>query len=181
MKILLMFIGLFSFFPGSIFAQEPYMLNPGDIVRISVWNEAELQLETMILPDGTLSFPLVGTVQASSKTPEEVEKTVKNKLSRVIPDPEVNVSVVSVTGNNIFVIGQVNTPGQIPLTRETDVVQALSLAGGFTGFAQSDDIRILRRMKSGQKIIEFDYTKIEEGKALETNILLKSGDTIVVP
>lgn len=181
MKARLFLLGLTLLHPIVLFAEGTYKLNPGDMVRISVWNEAELQLDAMILPDGTLSFPLVGTVKASSMTPEEVQRIIHGKLSRVIPDPEVNVSVVAVTGNNIFVIGQVNAPGQIPLTRETDVVQALSLAGGFTGFAQTDNIRILRRTKKGQEVIEFDYTKIEDGKALETNILLESGDTIVVP
>ncbi len=166
---------------GATLAQSAYRLNPGDVIRISVWNEAELQQEVMLLPDGTLSFPLAGIIHASSKTPEEVQAIIRDQLLRVIPDPEVTVSVVSVTGNNIFVIGQVNEPGQIPLTQETDVVQALSLAGGFTGFAKTDNIRILRRTKNGQKIIDFDYTKIEDGKDLETNILLKSGDTIVVP
>lgn len=167
--------------PALVQAQGAYTLNPGDQVLISVWNEEELQQEVMVLPDGTVSFPLVGTIQAASKTPAEVQTLVHDRLSRIIPDPEVTVTVIEVAGNSIFVIGQVNEPGEIQLTRETDVVQALSLAGGFTGFAQSDNIRILRRTKKGQQIIDFDYSRIEDGKDLETNILLKSGDTIVVP
>lgn len=162
-------------------AGEAYTLNPGDTLRISVWNEEALQLEVMVLPDGTISFPLVGILEVVSKTPAQIQGQIKAKLSRVIPDPEINVTVQSVNGNNIFIIGKVNKPGQIPMIRPTDVIQALSLAGGMTPYAKADNIRIIRRTDKGQKVIKFDYTKITEGKALETNILLKSGDTIVVP
>ena len=159
----------------------PYTLNPGDVLRISVWNEESLQQEVMVLPDGTISFPLVGILKVSSQTTAQIQELIKAKLSRVIPDPEVNVAVGAVRGNNIFIIGKVTNPGQLPMVGPTDVMQALSLAGGLTPYAKTEDIRIIRRTEKGQKIINFDYAKITEGKALETNILLQSGDTIVVP
>ena len=162
-------------------AQEFYLLNPGDILKISVWNEEALQQEVLVLPDGTISFPLVGILNVAAKTPEQVQNELKETLSRLIPDPEVNLTVISVSGNNIFIIGKVIRPGRFPMTSPTDVVQALSLAGGFTPYAKSDSIQILRRTGKKQLLIQFDYTKIAEGEALETNILLKSGDTIVVP
>jgi len=170
---------LFSSFVAS--AQEPYRLNPGDILDISVWNEEALQQQILVLPDGTISFPLVGILEVANRTPAEVQEALKAKLSRLIPDPEINLSVRAVDGNNIYIIGKVNQPGRIPMTRPTDVMQALSLAGGFTTYAKSDSIQILRRTGNKQQVIRFDYTKIEDGKALETNILLRSGDTIVVP
>jgi polysaccharide export outer membrane protein len=164
------------------YAEQAYTLNPGDVLEISVWNEEALQQQVMVLPDGTISFPLVGILNVAKKTPAQVQDHIKEKLSRVIPDPEINVSVVSVSGNNIFIIGKVNQPGQVPLFRPTDVMQALSQAGGMTAYAKSDEIRILRRDKRGKlKVINFDYELITKGKALETNIILKSGDTIVVP
>ncbi|MDH5354631.1 MAG: polysaccharide export protein [Gammaproteobacteria bacterium] len=162
-------------------SEEAYTLNPGDILSISVWSEDALQQEVMVLPDGTISFPLVGILKISSKTPAQVQDQIKQKLSRVIPDPEVNVTVTSVSGNNIFIIGKVNNPGQMTMIRPTDVMQALSLAGGLTAYAKSNSIRIIRRTDKGQEVINFDYTKITEGKAPETNVLLKSGDTIIVP
>jgi polysaccharide export outer membrane protein len=162
-------------------AAEAYTLNPGDILSISVWNEEALQQEMMVLPDGTISFPLVGIINVATKTPAQVQLKIKEKLSRVIPDPEINIIVRSVNGNNIFVIGKVNKPGQISMIRPTDIMQALSLAGGLTPYAKSENIRIIRRTGKGQKVIKFDYTEIADGNALETNILLKSGDTIVVP
>jgi polysaccharide export outer membrane protein len=162
-------------------AQEPYRLNSGDILRISVWNEEALQREVLVLPDGTISFPLVGILGVANKTPGQVQEDIKKKLSRLIPDPEVNLMVSQVAGNNIFVVGKVGRQGRIPMTRPTDVVQALSLAGGLSPYANSEDILIFRRDGKKQKIIKFDFSKITEGKALETNILLQSGDTIVVP
>jgi polysaccharide export outer membrane protein len=165
----------------AIDAGEAYTLNPGDILSISVWNEEALQQEVMVLPDGTISFPLVGILEVANRTPAQIQEQIKSKLSRVIPDPEINVTVKSVNGNNIFIIGKVNKPGQMSLIRPTDVLQALSLAGGLTPYAKSDNIRIIRRTDKGQQVINFDYTKITAGKALKTNILLKSGDTIIVP
>jgi len=162
-------------------AQEFYQLNPGDVLRISVWNEEALQREVMVLPDGTISFPLVGILKVASRTPGQVEEEIKKKLSRLIPDPEISLAVSAVAGNNIFIIGKVNRPGVIPMTRPIDVMQALSMAGGFTTYAKTEDIQILRRSGKTQKILKFDYSKIEDGQALVTNILLQSGDTIVVP
>lgn len=162
-------------------AQETYRLNPGDILQISVWNEETLQREVMVLPDGTISFPLVGILNVANKTPGQIQDKIKEKLSRLIPDPEVNLSVSAVGGNNIFIIGQVLRSGRYPITSPTDVVQALSLAGGFTPYADRENIQILRRTGKKQQIFEFDYSKVADGKALETNILLHSGDTIVVP
>ena len=182
MKALNISIGVaLAFVSIMVGAQGDYRLNPGDILSISVWNEDALQQEVMVLPDGTISFPLVGILTVANRTPAQVQDELKEKLSRLIPDPEINLTVSAVEGNNIFIIGKVNRPGRFPMTSPTDVVQALSLAGGLSPYANSEDILIFRRDGKKQKIIKFDFSKITEGKALETNILLQSGDTIVVP
>ena len=175
------FVILLLLVPLRVLAQEPYLLNPGDILRISVWNEEALQQEVLVLPDGSISFPLVGILQVAGRSPEQVQAELGKKLSRLIPDPEINLTVQAVDGNSLFIIGKVNQPGRFPMTRPIDVVQALSLAGGFTPYAKQDSIQILRRNGSRQRIIRFDYTRIADGEALETNIILQSGDTIVVP
>ena len=126
-----------------------------------------MQQEVLVLPDGTISFPLVGTIDVDDKTPLQVQEELKEKLSRLIPDPEVNLTVIQVAGNNIFVIGKVNRPGRFAMNRPTDVIQAISLAGGFTPYASSDSIQIFRRTGKKQQIISFDYTRIADGKALE--------------
>ena len=167
--------------PLRALAQEPYLLNPGDILRISVWNEEALQQEVLVLPDGTISFPLVGILEVAGRTPLQVQDELKGLLARLIPDPEITLTVLAVEGNSLYIIGKVNQPGRFPMTRPIDVVQALSLAGGFTPYAQQDSIQILRRSGGKQRIIRFDYTQIADGEALESNIILQSGDTIVVP
>lgn len=182
MKISKSFAGIFlAFFSILSQAQDVYHLNPGDVLRISVWNEEALQEEVLVLPDGTISFPLVGILKVANRTPAEIQDELKSKLSRLIPDPEINLTVQAVEGNSIFIIGKVLRPGRISMSSPTDVVQALSLAGGFTPYAKTDKIQVLRRAGKKQKIINFDYTKVAEGKALDSNILLQSGDTIVVP
>jgi polysaccharide biosynthesis/export protein len=180
-KTALVFVICLLLGPLRALAQEPYLLNPGDILRISVWNEEALQQEVLVLPDGTISFPLVGILEVAGRTPLQVQEELKRNLARLIPDPEITLTVQAVEGNNLFIIGKVNQPGRFPMTRPIDVVQALSLAGGFTPYAKKDSIQILRRSGGKQRIIRFDYTQIADGEALETNIILQSGDTIVVP
>jgi polysaccharide export outer membrane protein len=125
---------------SGISAQETYRLNPGDVLQISVWNEDALQQEVMVLPDGSISFPLVGILNVTNKTPGQVQKEIKQRLSALIPDPEINLMVSAVEGNNIFIIGKVLQPGRYLMTRPTDVVQALTLAGGFTPYAETENI-----------------------------------------
>ena len=180
-KSALVFVIFLLLGPVRALAQEPYLLNPGDILRISVWNEEALQQEVLVLPDGSISFPLVGILQVAGRSPAQVQEELGEKLSRLIPDPEINLTVLAVDGNSLFIIGKVNQPGRFPMTRPIDVVQALSLAGGFTPYAKQDSIQILRRNGKKQRIIRFDYTQIADGEALESNIILQSGDTIVVP
>lgn len=160
---------------------EEYTINPGDLLEISVWKELELQREMRVLPDGHINFPLAGDIKASGLTLTQIKNELVSKLSEYISDPVVNVSVKSVEGNLIYVIGQVQRPGQFAMLRTLDVMQALSLAGGLTPFADANDILILRRTKNGSKAIEFEYGELEEGDDLDTNLVLQSGDVIVVP
>ena len=158
-----------------------YRIGPEDVLAISVWKEPELQREEIVRPDGGISFPLAGSVQAAGRTVQEVEAEITRKIRRYIPDAVVTVSVKQISGYTIFVIGRVNNPGQFTLGRYVDVVQALTLAGGFTPFASEDDINILRRDGGKEIRIPFDYSDVKKGKRLEQNIILRSGDVVVVP
>jgi polysaccharide export outer membrane protein len=160
---------------------DVYLLQPGDIVQIVVWKEQELQGDVLIRPDGGLSFPLAGDVVAAGRTVEAVRAEVEQRIRRYIPDGVVTVAVKQVNGNRIFVIGKVNRPGDFQLTRPTDVVQALSLAGGMTVFADANAIRVLHRENGRLTSTRFRYGDVEQGKRLEQNVLLQSGDTVVVP
>jgi polysaccharide export outer membrane protein len=162
-------------------ASEPYHLQPGDALDVSVWKEKELQGEVLVRPDGGLSFPLAGELQASGRSIDDVRLDLENRLKKLIPDAVVTVGLKAVTGNRVYVIGKVARPGDFILNRPTDVMQALSLAGGATTFADIDAIRILRRQDGRQLAIEFRYSDVERGRHLEQNIVLRGGDTVVVP
>lgn len=158
-----------------------YLINPGDLLQISVWNESALQGEMRVLPDGTISFPLVGNFSAAGKTVEEVQQIVLEKLTKYLSEPAVTISVKAVEGNSIYIIGQVAKPGNHIMLAPLNVTQALSLSGGLTTFAKANSIIILRRDGEKTKAINFAYGEIETGDNLESNILLKSGDVVIVP
>jgi polysaccharide export outer membrane protein len=161
-------------------AAEPYHLQPGDILEISVWKEPDLQREVLVRPDGGISFPLVGNMDASGKSIQDLTETVKAKLEQFIADPVVTVSLAQMLGNKVYVLGKVNKPGEFAVTRNVDVLQALSMAGGLNPFAQGDEIRVIRREDDVQETFAFRYGFVEKGD-LTDNILLRSGDVILVP
>ena len=158
-----------------------YLVQPGDTLQVGVWKEQELQGEVLVRPDGGMSFPLAGEIEAAGHTVEEIRKVLQGRLTKYIPDPVVTVVVKKADGSRIFVVGKVNRPGDFPLYRPIDVMQALSLAGGATPYADVNGIRILRREGTQQEVFHFRYDDVRRGKDLSQNILLHSGDTVVVP
>lgn len=163
-------------------AQEVgYTLKPGDMLRISVWKEPDLTGPVLVTPDGAFSFPLVGQIDARNKTVTDITQMISERLKKFIADPVVSVGVQEIHGNKIYVIGQVNKPGEFVMNVRVDVMQALSMAGGTTPFAGLKDISIIRRTGPTQRVIPFDYDKTAKGKSLEQNVMLESGDVLVVP
>jgi polysaccharide export outer membrane protein len=162
--------------------QQQYFVQPGDILEISVWKEEDLRRDALVRPDGRFSFPLVGDINANDRTVEELREEIAVALEKYIPDPVVTVTVTSILGNKIYVVGQVSNPGAFVVNPRVDVMQALTLAGGATPFASLNGIVILRRGIDGtQHSIQFEYKNVERGRSLEQNILLQSGDIVVVP
>jgi polysaccharide export outer membrane protein len=158
-----------------------YRIQPGDVLDISVWQEENLQKQVLVRPDGGMSFPLVGDMQAAGKSVTDVQKQITERLTKYIPDPVVTVAMMNLDGNKVYVIGKVARPGVFPVTRYIDVVQALSMAGGMTPYAADNKITVLRRENGKQRSIPFRYGDIEKGQDLEQNIILQSGDVVVVP
>ena len=133
-------------------------------------------------PDGGISFPLVGDILAAGLIPSELQATITEALEAYIPDAVVTVSVTELRGLRVYVTGQVRAPGQFLVGRYIDALQAITLAGGLTAFANANDIRIMRRGDNGQiKVMNFQYNQIEKGQKLEQNIILQTNDVIVVP
>ena len=161
---------------------EPYEVQPGDILAVSVWGEPQLQIDVLVRPDGMLSLPLAGEITARNKQLSDIRLEITEKLKKYVPDADVTVALKQIQGNKVFVIGKVARPGEFLLKSNVDVMQALSMAGGATPYAEVDDIKILRRERDNhQKVFEFDYDEIKDGENLQQNIILKSGDVVVVP
>jgi polysaccharide biosynthesis/export protein len=158
-----------------------YRLNQGDSILISVWGEDTLQKDVKVLPDGSISFPLVGRIEVANSTAPDVEKRVTEKLKTYLSDPQVTVLISSIEGNKFYIIGKVLRPGSVLLTGPMTVLQALSYAGGLDKFADLGEIKVLRDTNKGQVVIPINYGKLINGQNLESNILLRTGDTILVP
>jgi len=158
-----------------------YRIGPEDILHISVWKEEDLDRKVLVRPDGGISFPLAGDIQVSGRTPLEIQDEIRSRLQRYVQDAEVTVSVDKISGYTIFVLGEVEEPGQFTLGRYVDVVQALTLAGGFTPYANNRDIQILRRQNGREVTYKFDFRSVSRGRNLKQNIILQSGDVVLIP
>ena len=162
-------------------SNEAYKLNQGDVLQISVWGEESLQKEVRVLPDGSITFPLAGRVEVANATTPEIEKRITEKLKTYLPDPQVTVMVSNIEGNRAYIIGKVLRPGAVLLTGPMTVLQAISLAGGLDRFADSDSIKVLRAGAGVQTVLPVNYDRLIKGQDLNSNVLLNTGDTILVP
>jgi polysaccharide export outer membrane protein len=166
--------------PGAA-ADESYLLGPEDVIKISVWKDEHLTQEVVVRPDGMISFPLIGDVAVAGRTVEDARLELVKRLNKFIPNPHVSVMATKILSYKIYVIGRVHKPGEFLVGHNTDVLQALSLAGGLTPFAAENDIRIMRRDRGEQRVFQFRYGDVRKGKELKQNIILERGDVVVVP
>ena len=158
-----------------------YVIGPGDVLNISVWNNETLTKAVTVLPDGKIHFPLIGEIVVGGKTLVVLEKELKTKLHPFVPDPELSVMVGQVNSMLIYVIGKVNQPGRFALNTNVNVLQALATAGGLNTFAKRNKIKIFRKTKGKTHIFPFEYDRVTEGENLEQNVRLERGDVVVVP
>jgi polysaccharide export outer membrane protein len=158
-----------------------YVMGPGDVLNISVWNNEALTKTVTVLPDGKIHFPLINEVVVGGKTLTAFEKELKTKLHPFVPDPEISVMVNQVNSMLIYVIGKVNKPGRFVLNTNINVLQALATAGGLNTFAKRSKIKIFRETGGKTRIFAFDYDDVTDGEHLEQNIMLNRGDVVVVP
>ena len=158
-----------------------YRVGAEDVLEISVWREDTLKKEALVRPDGGISYPLIGEVQVAGKTVLEIRDEIAKRLEKFIPEPAVSVAILKVGSQRVYVIGKVNKPGDFPVGRHVDVLQALSMAGGLTPFADANEIRVMRREGDRQVVLPFEYGRVVRGQKLEQNIQLRAGDVVVVP
>jgi len=165
-------------------AAEGYALRPGDRLQVSVWKEDALNREVRVLPDGSISFPLVGRILVAGSSSVEVEGRIREGMKAYIPDAVVSVIVTATEGNSVYVLGKVLKPGPIPLTSaDITVLQVLSQAGGLDRFADADAIVVLRKPPGDarQQTLRVHYSDLLKGKSLESHVVIRAGDTSMVP
>ena len=165
------------------FITNDYVIGPEDVVEISVWKAPDLSIITVVRPDGKISLPLIGEVTANSLTSKELGELIAYKLEEYKQSPIVSVIVKEINSKAVFITGEVLRPGKYPLKSDTTIVQAITLSGGFTQWAKKDKIVIIRKNTLNADVdrISVRYSDIMSGKDLKANILLKNGDTIIVP
>ena len=157
-----------------------YVIGADDTLRITVWKEPDMNATLPVRPDGKISLPLLDDVQAAGMTPMQLAASIKEKLKKYIADPRVTVVVTAMNSQRIYVLGEVTHTGAMPLLPNMTVLQALSSAG-FTQFANLKAIYLLRMQDGQQTKIRFNYKDALKGKGTQQNIVLRPGDTIVVP
>ena len=160
---------------------EDYIIGPGDVLEISVWNNEALTKAVPVMPDGKIHFPLIGEVVVGGKNLVDLEKELKKRIGTFVPAPDLTVMVQQVNSMLVYVIGKVNRPGRLALNTNINVLQALTMAGGLNAFAKRNKIKIFRKENGKTDIFPFEYDDVTEGENLEQNVVLKRGDVVVVP
>ena len=167
--------------PAAPQEMSPYYVAPGDVLRVAVWKEPELTTDVFVRLDGRITVPLVGDVKAAGRTTEELTNEIRTRLRAFLEVPQVTITVSQAVSTRFYVIGQVTTSGAFALNSRVTIAQALALAGGFREFAKRDRVMLLRENRGERKAIPFNFRDLELGTNLDQNIVLESGDTIIVP
>ena len=158
-----------------------YVIGPQDVLNVNVWKEPEVSANVPVRTDGKISLALLNDVQAAGLTPMQLTESLTEKLRKYLSEPRVTVTVVQMNSQRIFFIGQVRRPGAMPLPANTTALQAIAAAGGLTEDANGKKIQIMRTENGKQVKYPFNYNEVIKGNKMEQNIVLKSGDTIIVP
>lgn len=161
---------------------EPlYVIQPNDILEIFVWKNPDLTRKVLVRPDGRISFPLVQDLEAAGISPGELKDRIESKLKEYLTYPNVTIIVDTIQSYRIYVLGKVMKPGALMVEKPVTVLQALALAGGFQDFAKDSEITIIRNLGKENIVFDFNYRDVIKGKQTSQNILLRSGDVVVVP
>jgi len=166
---------------SSVDVPPEYVIGPQDVLGINFWRDADMTGDVTVRPDGRITLPLIGDLTAAGLTPEALKAAIRTAASKLIEDPAITVIVRQINSRKVFITGQVTTPGAHVLTGPLTVMQLISLAGGLTEFAKKKDITVMRTENGKQVVLPFNYNDVAKGKNLAQNVVLKPGDTVVVP
>jgi polysaccharide export outer membrane protein len=152
-----------------------------DILSIVFWRDKDMSGDFVVRPDGKISLPLLNDVQAAGLTPEEMRADLEKSAQKYIEDPNASVVVKEIHSRKVFITGNVAKPGTFPLTGDMNVLQLIAMGGGILEYADSKNIVVMRTEHGAQEQFKFNYNDVIKGKQVQQNILLKPGDTVVVP
>jgi polysaccharide export outer membrane protein len=158
-----------------------YVIGPQDVLDVNVWKEPTISRTVPVRPDGKISLPLLNDVQAAGLTPDQLGREITRDLRKYLENPQVTIIVTAINSQRFYMLGEVNRPGTFQLLPNMTVLQALSDAGGFTPFAKLKDIYVLRTVNGRQEKFRFNYKDVIKGSNTQENMVLRAGDTIVVP
>jgi polysaccharide biosynthesis/export protein len=159
-----------------------YRVGPGDVLKINVWRNEQMSQQVTVRPDGAVTMPLIGDVPVAGKGVDDIAQSMVEQAKRYFTEPlSITVQVAEIKSYRLYVLGEVQKPGEFAPTVQVNVLQALALAGGFSRFASPDDIMVIRNDGRGTRRIPFVYTQVVRSGDLRENIVLQTGDTVVVP
>lgn len=161
--------------------QDTYLLGPEDAIEISVWKEPDLTRQLVVRPDGKITYPLIGEVQASGRTVKQLQDEIAKRLEKYVTDAHVTVILLKAQNYKIYVTGKVNRPGDFVIGKPVNVMQAISMAGGLTPFASPGSIVVLRNVGGREETYPFNYKDVARGLMMEQNRTLLPGDVVIVP
>jgi polysaccharide export outer membrane protein len=160
---------------------EDYVIGPDDVLTVTFWREKDLSTDVVVRPDGKITLPLLNDISAAGLTPDQLRERILGEAARYLEDPAPSVVVKGINSRKVFITGEVAKPGPYLLTAPTSVLQLIAMAGGLQEFAQKKDIMVVRSENGRQITFPFDYAAVARRKNLQQNILLRPGDTVVVP
>ncbi len=166
---------------GPLQPSMEYTVGEGDVLHVNVWQETEVTQNVVVRPDGNISLPLINEVKVSGMTVLEMQNLIADKLKIFVNEPKVTVTVLEIHSKKAFITGEVAHPGDYSLNTRVTVLQLIAQAGGFTPFAKTENIVVLRTVNGSQQRLRFKYKEVVHGKNTEQNIALQPGDTVVVP
>jgi polysaccharide biosynthesis/export protein len=167
--------------PAGVMPPADYVIGADDVLEVIVWREKDLSAEVKVRPDGKVSLPLVNDIQAGGLTPEGFRAAVTTAVTKFVEAPSVTVIVKQINSRQVFVMGEVVKPGTYPLTAPTTVLQLLAQAGGPTPYAKTDEIGVMRTVDGKTTRHLFNYKEVARGRKIEQNIVLRPGDTVIIP
>ena len=160
---------------------KDYVIGADDVLDVSVWKEQDLTRTLQVRPDGKISMPLLGDVEAAGLTPSQLAQTVSDKLKRYLTAPQVTIILTQINSQRVYVTGEVTRPGAYPVLPGMTILQAITSAGGLTQFANAKKIFLMRDENHIQTKYPFSYKEVLDGRKAEENLPVRAGDTIVVP